>query len=139
MIIENRDTDFQKINKYKKKFGMAPNLPLIRKLFRFFLRAHSNMIWNILISPHIDASGLKDAEAVRGCQEKVVHALQEYTVSHYPDLPSKFGELLLRMPELSRVCQVGKEMLCLNQQSDCDQDKQTPGFNLLMELLRDDQ
>ena len=76
---------------------------------------------------------------MRGCQEKVVHALQEYTVSHYPDLPSKFGELLLRMPELSRVCQVGKEMLCLNQQPDSDQDKQIPGFNLLMELLRDDQ
>lgn len=53
-----------------------------------------------------DASGLKEPEAVRGCQEKVVHALQEYTVSHYPDMPSKFGELLLRMPELSRVCQV---------------------------------
>ena len=44
MIIENRDTDFQKINEYKKKVGMAPNLPAIRKLFRFFLRAHSNMI-----------------------------------------------------------------------------------------------
>lgn len=49
---------------------------------------------------------MKEPEAVRGCQEKVVHALQEYTVSHYPDMPSKFGELLLRMPELSRVCQV---------------------------------
>jgi len=87
-----------------------------------------------------DASGLKDPEAVRGCQEKVVHALQDYTVSHYPDLPSKFGELLLRMPELSRVCQVGKEMLCINQQCDSeDQQTQQPGFNLLMELLRDDQ
>ena len=46
---------------------------------------------------------------MRGCQEKVVHALQEYTVSHYPDMPSKFGELLLRMPELSRVCQVNPQ------------------------------
>ena len=139
MIIENRDTDFQKINEYKKRLEWRQTFPPSGNSLGFFLRAHSNMIWNILISPHIDASGLKDAEAVRGCQEKVVHALQEYTVSHYPDLPSKFGELLLRMPELSRVCQVGKEMLCLNQQSDCDQDKQTPGFNLLMELLRDDQ
>ena len=32
--------------------------------------------------------------------------MQEYTVTHYPEMPSKFGELLLRMPELSRVCQV---------------------------------
>ena len=47
---------------------------------------------------------------MRGCQEKVVHALQEYTVTHYPEMPSKFGELLLRMPELSRVCQVRKHL-----------------------------
>ena len=43
---------------------------------------------------------------MRSSQEKVVHALQEYTVAHYPDMASKFGELLLRMPELQRVCQV---------------------------------
>ena len=53
-----------------------------------------------------DASGLKVVDQVRESQEKVVHALQDYTVSHYPDMPSKFGELLLRMPELQRVCQV---------------------------------
>lgn len=39
-----------------------------------------------------------------------MHALQEYTVTHYPEMPSKFGELLLRMPELSRVCQVRKHL-----------------------------
>ena len=39
-----------------------------------------------------------------------MHALQEYTVTHYPEMPSKFGELLLRMPELSRVCQVRKHV-----------------------------
>ena len=86
----------------------------------------------------LDASGLKDAEAVRVCQEKVLHALQEYTVSHYPEMPSKFGELLLRMQELNRVCQVGKETLCLNQQTDSEE-QSSSGFNLLMELLRDDQ
>ena len=53
-----------------------------------------------------DASGLQEVDKVRESQEKVVQALQEYTVSHYPDMPSKFGELLLRMPELQRVCQV---------------------------------
>ena len=34
--------------------------------------------------------------------------------------------------------QVGKEMLCLNQQSDAEE-QASPGFSLLMELLRDDQ
>ncbi len=37
---------------------------------------------------------------------QVVHALQEYTLSHYPEMPAKFGEILLRMPELHRVSQV---------------------------------
>jgi len=83
-----------------------------------------------------DASGLKEVDQVRESQEKVVHALQDYTVSHYPDMPSKFGELLLRMPELQRVCQVGKEMLCLNQQPKGE--NESPGFNFLMELLRGD-
>ena len=43
---------------------------------------------------------------MRDSQEKVVQALQHYTNGQYPDMPSKFAELLLRMPELHRVCQV---------------------------------
>ena len=37
------------------------------------------------------------------------------------------------------MLQVGKEMLCLNQQSEAEPDQASPGFSLLMELLRDDQ
>ena len=54
----------------------------------------------------VDATGLKEPEHVRDSQEKVVQVLQQYTTAQYPSLPSKFGELLLRMPELHRVCQV---------------------------------
>ena len=43
---------------------------------------------------------------MRSSQESVLKALQQYTLSHYPDVPSKFGELLLRIPELERTCQV---------------------------------
>lgn len=53
-----------------------------------------------------DTSDLREPEQVRGCQEKALHALQTYTLAHYPDAPSKFGELLLRIPELQRTCQV---------------------------------
>ena len=63
------------------------------------------MYYNINIS---DASGLKEPEHVRDSQEKVVQGLQQYTTAQYPSLPSKFGELLLRMPELHRVCQVNQ-------------------------------
>ncbi|XP_059094130.1 nuclear hormone receptor FTZ-F1 beta-like [Tigriopus californicus] len=81
-----------------------------------------------------DASGLKEPEHVRDSQEKVVQSLQKYTTLNYSSLPAKFGELLLRIPELQRVCQVGKEMLCPRQQAQGE----TAGFNLLMELLRGD-
>ena len=63
------------------------------------------MVYFINIS---DASGLKEPEHVRDSQEKVVQGLQQYTTAQYPSLPSKFGELLLRMPELHRVCQVNQ-------------------------------
>lgn len=53
-----------------------------------------------------DTSDLHEPEQVRGCQEKALHALQTYTLAHYSDAPSKFGELLLRIPELQRTCQV---------------------------------
>lgn len=53
-----------------------------------------------------DTSDLREPEKVRGCQEKALHALQTYILAHYPDAPSKFGELLLRIPELQRTCQV---------------------------------
>ena len=53
-----------------------------------------------------DSSDLRDPEMARASQEKALQALQEYTVAHFPDMPSKFGELLLRIPDLQRTCQV---------------------------------
>ena len=50
---------------------------------------------------------------MRYSQEKVVQALQEYTLSHYPQMPSKFGELLLRIPELQRTCHVSTLHHCV--------------------------
>lgn len=54
----------------------------------------------------IDTSELQEPVKVRECQEKALQSLQSYTLAHYPDTPSKFGELLLRIPELQRTCQV---------------------------------
>ncbi|KAJ8932909.1 hypothetical protein NQ318_002859 [Aromia moschata] len=61
----------------------------------------------------IPSSHVREAEKVRVSQEKALKALQDYTLSHYPESPAKFGELLLRIPELQRTCQVGKEMLTI--------------------------
>jgi hypothetical protein len=61
-----------------------------------------------------DTAELKESEKVRASQEKALQALQAYTLSHYPESPAKFGELLLRIPELQRTCQVRyfKLILC---------------------------
>lgn len=53
-----------------------------------------------------DVNDLREPEKVRASQEKALQALQHYTLVHYPEMPSKFGELLLRIPELQRTCQV---------------------------------
>ena len=63
-------------------------------------------VCNLIFWPFLDASPLKEPNNVRDSQEKVVQALQHYTATQYPDMPAKFAELLLRMPELHRVCQV---------------------------------
>ncbi|KAH7932227.1 hypothetical protein HPB51_029460 [Rhipicephalus microplus] len=95
-----------------------------------------------------DASGLKEPEKVRACKKQVLEALQAYTISHYPSQPSKFGELLLCVPELERACQVSKESLAASRRiassggasssSAPMADTQAPSFNLLFELLRGD-
>lgn len=113
------------------------------------------LIFFVFFRHGADTSDLREPEQVRACQEKALHALQTYTLGHYPDAPSKFGELLLRIPELQRTCQVridssnrnlfrhfsfqlcvffwfiqiGKEMLTIKSKDGAE-------FNLLLELLR---
>lgn len=65
-------------------------------------------------------------------REQVLQALQQYTMSHYPEMPSKFGELLLRIPDIERACQLGKELIASRSASD------GPTFDILLELLRGD-
>ena len=60
-----------------------------------------------------EAPELREAEKVRASQEKALAALQAYTATHSPDTPAKFGELLLRIPELQRTCQVSYVLLKL--------------------------
>lgn len=80
-----------------------------------------------------DTNELKEPEKVRDSQEKALQALQQYTIARYPEMPAKFGELLLRIPDLQRTCQVGKELL-----SEKRAEGEGSSFNLLMELLRGD-
>ena len=55
---------------------------------------------NVLFS---DAIGLTDASVVEQLQEKSQCALEEYCRTQYPNQPTRFGKLLLRLPSLRTV------------------------------------
>lgn len=50
-----------------------------------------------------DACGLSDVSHIEGLQEKSQCALEEYVRSQYPNQPTRFGKLLLRLPALRMV------------------------------------
>ncbi|ESO92822.1 hypothetical protein LOTGIDRAFT_120156 [Lottia gigantea] len=82
----------------------------------------------LLITP--DVKGVKEPAKVSEHQEKLMEALEIYTCSHFPRSPSKFGELLLRLPELARVSFIAKELLLKHLPKD------TTTCGLLVELLK---
>ncbi|KFM78132.1 Nuclear hormone receptor FTZ-F1 beta, partial [Stegodyphus mimosarum] len=117
--------------------GLSPVIErminLTEHLRRLQVDQYEYVSLKVIILLTSDAHGLKEPDKVRACQKEVLEALQNYTGSHYPHHPSKFGELLLRLPELERACQVGKDSLTTKQKAG-----DMPSFNLLMELLRGD-
>ena len=50
-----------------------------------------------------DACGLSDNNHIESLQEKAQCALEEYVRSQYPNQPTRFGKLLLRLPSLRTV------------------------------------
>lgn len=50
-----------------------------------------------------DASGLTDPQYIDSLQEKTQCALEEYTRNQYPNQPTRFGKLLLRLPSLRSI------------------------------------
>nr|XP_023417240.1 LOW QUALITY PROTEIN: COUP transcription factor 1 [Cavia porcellus] len=57
----------------------------------------------LFTSGSLDACGLSDAAHIESLQEKSQCALEEYVRSQYPNQPSRFGKLLLRLPSLRTV------------------------------------
>ncbi|XP_031566491.1 COUP transcription factor 2-like isoform X2 [Actinia tenebrosa] len=50
-----------------------------------------------------DASGLTDPTYIESLQEKTQCALEEYSRNQYPNQPTRFGKLLLRLPSLRSI------------------------------------
>lgn len=60
-------------------------------------------LFSVLCFVYSDACGLSDAAHIESLQEKSQCALEEYVRSQYPNQPSRFGKLLLRLPSLRTV------------------------------------
>lgn len=57
----------------------------------------------MLLFPPTDACGLSDVNHIESLQEKSQCALEEYCRTQYPNQPTRFGKLLLRLPSLRTV------------------------------------
>ncbi|KAG7173555.1 Steroid receptor seven-up, isoforms B/C-like, partial [Homarus americanus] len=57
------------------------------------------------------ACGLSDLSHIEGLQEKSQCALEEYCRTQYPNQPTRFGKLLLRLPSLRTVSSTVIEQL----------------------------
>ena len=58
-----------------------------------------------------DAPGLSDTHMIEQLQEKSQCALEEYCRTQYPNQPTRFGKLLLRLPSLRTVSSAVIEQL----------------------------
>ncbi|KAJ8386043.1 hypothetical protein AAFF_G00177320 [Aldrovandia affinis] len=82
----------------------------------------------ILFNP--DVSSLEGQQFVGSVQEQVNAALLEHTVCSSPQLLDKFGQLLLRLPELRSLSVQAEDYLCHKHLSG-----EVPCNNLLVEML----
>lgn len=81
----------------------------------------------------LDVENLSNSDAVRSYQEQLLEILMMYTNERYPNIPNKFGHLLMKQAELSRTCYLAKEQLIPYERSG-----KIPAQSLLHELLKGD-
>ena len=68
------------------------------------MKALSTFIYEIFqCDVFADACGLSDSGTIEQLQEKSQCALEEYCRTQYPNQPTRFGKLLLRLPSLRTV------------------------------------
>ncbi|KAF2344550.1 Nuclear hormone receptor ligand-binding domain [Trinorchestia longiramus] len=88
-------------------------LNLTYQLRRLQVDKYEYMAMKVIVLLSSDVGGLKEKERVQYSQERVLHALEEYTRTNYPNQPAKYGEILMRIPELQRTCHTSKELLSM--------------------------
>lgn len=91
------------------------------------------MVFSIILMilfPLVDVKNLENFHLVESVQEQVNAALLDYVMCNYPQQTDKFGQLLLRLPEIRAISLQAEEYLYykhLNGDVPCN--------NLLIEML----
>ncbi|XP_020919660.1 nuclear receptor subfamily 5 group A member 2 isoform X1 [Sus scrofa] len=78
----------------------------------------------------LDVKNLENFQLVEGVQEQVNAALLDYTMCNYPQQTEKFGQLLLRLPEIRAISMQAEEYLYYKHLNG-----DVPYNNLLIEML----
>ncbi|XP_062067538.1 nuclear receptor subfamily 5 group A member 2 isoform X1 [Lepus europaeus] len=78
----------------------------------------------------LDVKNLENFQLVEGVQEQVNTALLDYTMCNYPQQTEKFGQLLLRLPEIRAISMQAEEYLYYKHLNG-----DVPYNNLLIEML----
>ncbi|XP_037353910.1 nuclear receptor subfamily 5 group A member 2 isoform X1 [Talpa occidentalis] len=78
----------------------------------------------------LDVKNLENLQLVEGVQEQVNAALLDYTMCNYPQQTEKFGQLLLRLPEIRAISMQAEEYLYYKHLNG-----DVPYNNLLIEML----
>lgn len=94
------------------------------------LRERDAMATVCLFFPRPDVKNLENLQLVEGVQEQVNAALLDYTVCNYPQQTEKFGQLLLRLPEIRALSLQAEEYLYYKHLNG-----DVPYNNLLIEML----
>ncbi|XP_070176751.1 steroidogenic factor 1-like isoform X2 [Littorina saxatilis] len=103
---------------------------LIKKCRELKLDYNEYMCLKFLILLNPDVTTLEHRGYVENCQEKVNAALLEYCLSFYPNLKDKFGQILLRLPEIRIISIRMEEFLYYKHLNN-----QVPDQTLLTEML----
>ncbi|XP_019493587.1 PREDICTED: nuclear receptor subfamily 5 group A member 2 isoform X4 [Hipposideros armiger] len=108
--------------------GHAQDLVAKLRSLQFDQREFVCLKFLVLFS--LDVKNLENFQLVEGVQEQVNAALLDYTVCNYPQQTEKFGQLLLRLPEIRAISLQAEEYLyCKHLNGD------VPYNNLLIEML----
>ncbi|XP_014387840.1 PREDICTED: nuclear receptor subfamily 5 group A member 2 [Myotis brandtii] len=108
--------------------GHAQDLVAKLRSLQFDQREFVCLKFLVLFS--LDVKSLENLQLVEGVQEQVHAALLDYTVCNYPQQAEKFGQLLLRLPEIRALSLQAEEYLYYKHLNG-----DVPYNNLLIEML----